>query len=375
MGKLEQSGSISDRENQMTSLPAVQTGFSFVEMERLAKSVAASRLFGIQTIDQALVLMAISQAEGRHPALAARDYDIIQNRPSKKAEAMQRDFLAAGGTVKWSELSDTRASAVFSHPQGGTVTIEWDMKRAALAGLAGKDMWKKFPRQMLRSRCISEGVRTVFPAATSGMYVPEEVRDFSHETIDVTPPKEEPEKPTVADQMDQWRAEREGAPALADLMGKMETAACQGMERLKFVWLNELTAKERGALGAHGRSSGPNMDRWKTIASHFDASKQVPSPALPGETERPAVEPPTGDALPPTESTTDVFGLGEHPDDAFFREVLNAVKATTVPAGLDEVKARWAPGGVWHKRMEEIPQALWAELMVRVGDHEKAMES
>lgn len=362
----------------MNNLPAVQTGFSFVEMERLAKSVAASRLFGIQTIDQALVLMAISQAEGRHPALAARDYDIIQNRPSKKAEAMQRDFLAAGGNVKWSELSDTRAAAVFSHPQGGSVTIEWDMKRAALAGLAGKDMWKKFPRQMLRSRCISEGVRTVFPAATSGMYVPEEVRDFGHEPIDVTPPKEEEppvSAPTVADQMEQWRAEREGAPALADLMGKMETAACQGMERLKFVWLNELTAKDRGALGAHGRSSGPNMDRWKTIASHFDKSQQIPSSSLPGSTERPAVEPPSGEALPPAESTTDAFGLGEHPDDAFFREVLNAVKATTVPSGLDEVKARWDKGGIWHKRMEELPQTLWGELMVRVGDHEKVLEA
>ena len=360
----------------MTNLPAVQTGFSFVEMEKLAKSVAESRLFGIQTIDQALVLMAISQAEGRHPALSARDYSIINGRPSKTAEAMQRDFLAAGGTIKWRELSDEKAEAVFSHPQGGTVTIGWDMERGKLAGLASKDMWKKYPRQMLRSRCISEGVRTVFPAATSGMYVPEEVRDFSHEPIDVTPPKEEESPKTdVADQLDQWRAEREGAPALADLMSKMEAAACQGMERLKFVWLNELTAKDRGALGAHGRSSGPNMDRWKTIASHFDASQQVPSGSLPGSTERPAVEPPSGEALPPAESTTDAFGLGEHPDDAFFREVLNAVEATTVPAGLDQIKERWAPGGIWHKRMEEIPQKLWAELMVRIGEHEKVLEA
>jgi len=57
--------------------------------------------------------------------------------------------------------------------------------------LAGKDMFKKFPRQMLRSRTVSEGVRTVWPLATSGMYVGEEVADFTGPTIDAEPPRSE----------------------------------------------------------------------------------------------------------------------------------------------------------------------------------------
>ncbi len=63
------------------------------EIERMAQAVAKSGLFGVKTPDQALALMLVAQAEGRHPALAARDYDIIQGRPAKKAEAMMRDFL------------------------------------------------------------------------------------------------------------------------------------------------------------------------------------------------------------------------------------------------------------------------------------------
>lgn len=159
---------------------------SFGDMERLAESIAQSGLFGMKTKDQALALMAISQAEGRHPALAARDYDIIQGRSAKKAEAMQRDFLEAGGKVEWHELTDTKADATFSHPAGGTVRITWDTERAKIAGLLGKDMYKKYPRQMLRSRVVSEGVRTVYPAATSGMYVPEEIADFDGKTINGT---------------------------------------------------------------------------------------------------------------------------------------------------------------------------------------------
>jgi len=121
--------------------------------------------------------MLIAQAEGRHPASAANDYNIIQGRPAKKADAMLRDFLSAGGKVQWLALDDKQAEATFSHPSGGTVTIGWDMARAKAAGLGGKDMWAKYPRQMLRSRVVSEGIRTVFPGATSGMYVPEEIED------------------------------------------------------------------------------------------------------------------------------------------------------------------------------------------------------
>jgi hypothetical protein len=147
------------------------------DMQTLAVAIAKSQLFGIRTPDQALVLMAIAQAEGRHPVEAARDYDIINGKPAKKAEAMLRDFILAGGTVKWHSLTDDLADATFTHPQTGEVRIDWDMKRAQTA-FGKKDMYSKFPRQMLRSRVVSEGVRTLWPLATSGMYEPGEAADI-----------------------------------------------------------------------------------------------------------------------------------------------------------------------------------------------------
>jgi hypothetical protein len=164
--------------NALTKPDPATMPMAFSDMERFADAIAKSGLFGMKTREQALVLMLISHAEGRHPALAARDYDVIQGRPSKKAEAMLRDFLQAGGKVEWHTLSDSEAEATFTHPQGGSARIGWNTARAVTAQLAGKDNWKKFPRQMLRSRVISEGVRTVYPLATSGLYVPEEVADL-----------------------------------------------------------------------------------------------------------------------------------------------------------------------------------------------------
>lgn len=148
------------------------------DMQTMAGALAKSGLFGVKTSDQALALMIVAQAEGRHPGSVASDYHIIQGRASLKSDAMLARFQQAGGRVEWHDHSNEKVSATFSHPQGGSLRIDWDMARAKSAGLGTKDNWRQYPRQMLRARVISEGVRAVFPAVLSGMYAPEEVQDF-----------------------------------------------------------------------------------------------------------------------------------------------------------------------------------------------------
>lgn len=175
--------------NAIALRPDQPVAVSMADIEKMAVSMAKSGLFpGMKTPDQAMALMLLAHAENMHPAIAARDFDVINGRPAKKAEAMMRDFMRSGGKVEWHELTDTAAEATFSHPQGGSLRLRWDMERAKKAELGSKDMWRKYPRQMLRARLISEGVRTVFPLATSGMYVSEEVQDFAPAPMqDVTP--------------------------------------------------------------------------------------------------------------------------------------------------------------------------------------------
>jgi hypothetical protein len=148
------------------------------DIERMAIAIAKSGLFGIKTLEQAIALMLIAQAEGMHPASAARDYHVIQGRPALKADAMLARFQTAGGKVSWTSYTDENVTGVFSHPAGGSVEIVWTMKQAKSIGLGGKDNWKNYPRAMLRARCISEGIRTVFPACVAGVYSIEEVQDF-----------------------------------------------------------------------------------------------------------------------------------------------------------------------------------------------------
>lgn len=156
---------------------AVQVPFG--EMQRMAQAFVKSGLFGVKTEDQAIALMVVAQAEGKHPGTIAAEYHIIQGKASLKADAMLARFQQAGGKVEWHDMTNEKVSGTFTHPQGGSLKIDWDLARAKAADLGGKDNWKKYPRQMLRARVISEGVRATFPAVLQGMYTPEEVQDFS----------------------------------------------------------------------------------------------------------------------------------------------------------------------------------------------------
>lgn len=227
----------------------------YSDITKMALAFAKSGLFGLKTPEQAIALMLIAQADGQHPAASARDYDIVNNRPAKKSEAMLRDFLRAGGTVQWHELSDTMAKATFSHSSTGKVTIDWDMPRAKRAGLEGKAMYKQYPRAMLRSRCVSEGIKATYPAATGGMYTPEEA-------IDIPPPIDVTGAVDVTDTLDQWSAEQQ-----PDLLTEARAAALHGVNFFRDYWVG-LSQAQRNELR-------PFMDELEEAAKAADGDPEA----------------------------------------------------------------------------------------------------
>ena len=149
------------------------------DIQAMAEVAATSKMFGFKNPQEAMAIMLLCQAEGLHPAIAMRDYHVIQNRPALKADAMLARFQQAGGTVTWKEYTDEKVTGLFSHPQGGSLELSWTLAQAKSIGIANKDNWKNYPRAMLRARVISEGIRAVFPGCVVGVYTPEEVQDFN----------------------------------------------------------------------------------------------------------------------------------------------------------------------------------------------------
>lgn len=156
--------------NELTLIP-------YSDLEKMATALGKTKMFG-KSPDELLPLMLLAQAEGRHPAFVAQEFDIIQGRPAMNSKSALARFQAAGGRIEWLERTDKKASAKFFHAQGGELTVTWDWARATAAGLTGKDNWKKFPTQMLSARVVAEGVRAIFPGCLSGFYLAEEAQDF-----------------------------------------------------------------------------------------------------------------------------------------------------------------------------------------------------
>jgi hypothetical protein len=160
--------------------------YSIGELETIADYVAKSQMFKVRTKEAAITLMLLCQADGLHPIKALRRYHVLDDGSiSMRADAMQAEFQTRGGTVEWIETTAEKAEAVFSHPalQAKPIRLSVTFESLDAAGVTrGRDgvktNWRKFPRQMLRARLISEAVRMIDPGIVCGIYTPEEASDF-----------------------------------------------------------------------------------------------------------------------------------------------------------------------------------------------------
>lgn len=179
-------------------------------INKMAEAFTQSGFFGYKNSSEAMTLMLLANANGLHPVKAAERYHIIQGRPAMKADAMLAVFQEAGGQIKWLKRTPDECTLWLAHPQGGELEVCWTMKRAQAAGLTNKSTWKQYPTQMLAARCVSEGVRALYPACLCGLYTPEEVTDFDAK------PKYEAPQVTVGDS--------DPTPAPADVVTEVSKA-------------------------------------------------------------------------------------------------------------------------------------------------------
>lgn len=172
--------------------------FSMEDLKAMAAAAVASKLYASLTEPLALVAFLIAQSNGQHPMCGLNENDVINTKQGPKlrlkTEVMARRFLDAGGKIEWITLTDDEATAKFSRGDN-EVVIRWDMARAKKLGLLQRDYtpWRQgYTREMLRSRCLSEGVRSIYSALPG--YTVDEIDDD-----DVPPPDS---RPTATQRLD-----------------------------------------------------------------------------------------------------------------------------------------------------------------------------
>lgn len=156
-------------------------------VERLGEMIATSGLFGCTKIEQGQVLALQCISERMPPLELAKTYHLIEGKLSMRSDAMLAKFQLSGGKVRWVRRDDKIVEAVFSMA-GSELPFVAKFDDFVANGVAVnskgqiKDNWRKFPRQMLTARVVSEAVRLLAPQIVFGVYTPEEVSDFAQTT-------------------------------------------------------------------------------------------------------------------------------------------------------------------------------------------------
>lgn len=151
-------------------------------VEKMGAWLAKSGMLGIKTPEQGVVVAMTCMQERITPLEFRRRYHIIQGAPSMRADYMQSEFQRAGGRLTWDRTDDEVCELTLTHPehapQGFRVRVELAtlQKRGVCTN---REQYAKYPRQMLRARAVSEGIRAIMPSINAGEYTPEEM-EFVH---------------------------------------------------------------------------------------------------------------------------------------------------------------------------------------------------
>lgn len=132
----------------------------------------------IKTPQQALTIMQVGREVGVPPTYALRNVHVIEGKPTCSAELLMALVRRTYGQAAIRVADSTNELCTVEYrEQGwdGVSSLTFTMDDAKKAGLATKAMWGKYPRAMLRSRAVSEAVRTAFPECIAGLYTPEEM--------------------------------------------------------------------------------------------------------------------------------------------------------------------------------------------------------
>lgn len=163
--------------------------YTFEQKMELAKTLHSTGFIkGVRSQSDALALMMVCEAQGRHIGEAITRFHIIEGSPTVKAEVMLSDFQARGGRVEWLETNNEICHADFwsdrLHPKRFPIRFKvqdfidngdamaWDKDKREYVI---KKNWRNRPGQMMRARACTTGIRAVDPGAIHGFYSDDEM--------------------------------------------------------------------------------------------------------------------------------------------------------------------------------------------------------
>lgn len=131
---------------------------------------------GIDTPEKAIAIILAGKEFGLPDMQSIRHLFVLDGKVSTSAEIMLA-LIYRSGKAETLHITPTNTGCRITTNRYGQPVhdISFTEEDAKAAGLVGKDNWRKYPRAMYRSRCVSEMSRTVYPDVVCGLYTPDEL--------------------------------------------------------------------------------------------------------------------------------------------------------------------------------------------------------
>lgn len=81
----------------------------------------------------------------------------------------------AGYKVEYPEKTNQKVTVTLTAPDGTKHTESFDMERAKVAGLKTKDIWVKYPEEMLTHKAIARAINNFCPEVLNGFAIAEDI--------------------------------------------------------------------------------------------------------------------------------------------------------------------------------------------------------
>ena len=243
------------------------------ETLQLGQVLAESGFFkDTREASQAVVKVLAGQELGIGPIAAMGAIHIVQGKPTLSANIIAAK-VKGSGKYDYRVIENTGDACELAFFQGGEEIgrSRFTMTDAMKAKLSDKDVWKKYPRNMLFSRAMSNGARWFCPDAFSGItvYTPEELGaevDHEGDIIDVTPTKG-PDWDTVPQQTqpppEPPAATTNGRPLTADRIRDTVRKKANWQNGTRLVDGEPITEKQVGFVaGLMAQTMPDNYDKY-----------------------------------------------------------------------------------------------------------------
>jgi hypothetical protein len=237
---------------------------SIDETMSLGKLLAQSGYFAdSRDAAQAVVKVLAGRELGFGPIASMTGINIIKGKVTLSANLIAAAVKRSGRyNYRVRKMTDEACEIVFFEGKEEIGVSSFTMTDAKAAGLNSGDNWRKFPRNMLFARAMSNGAKWYCPDLSGGpLYTPDElgaqVDGETGEVIDAPAPRIVVEQPKPA-------------PATNGQPAQVDPPAEPAYKRLSRPWPANVAIEAIRDTAAVTKNELPDNGAWKALIGHLD---------------------------------------------------------------------------------------------------------